>query len=93
MMSGPRERIVDCSANQWTKVLWSLNVTEEYSGTFNVAGVVINWRRYSGSPPFYTAGDHNTSNRFGAVVIGPYTDFWFLSPVDVTVIWGLTVPT
>lgn len=79
--------VVFCPAGQWTKVLWSTFVFKEYKASFSVGGVTMGWRRYSDLPPWYTEGMHSTDQTFGAIVAGAYCDFWFNSPVDVTVSW------
>lgn len=76
---------VFCPANQKTEVLWATLVVTEYQGTFSQPGVTIQWERNSADPPFHTWGSHDTSGPFGAWLTGAYTNFWFTSPVPLTV--------
>lgn len=79
--------VVLCPAGKWTKVLWGSFVFQEYTGQFSVPGVTIEWRRYSDLPPWHTFGTHPTAGTFGAILAGAYSDFWFMSPIDLTVGW------
>jgi hypothetical protein len=76
------------SPNTWTKVIWGTGI-QQNNGRFSLGGVQIQWRRYSSDPPFHTWGDHNTDQPFGAILFGAYTDFWFYSPISLTVTWRL----
>jgi hypothetical protein len=85
-MSGGQPSVF-CPANTWTKVLYTSLIFGQHFGSFDVSAVTIEWSRYSTLPPFNTSGTHDTRYAFGAVVAGTYTDFWFRSPVALTVSW------
>jgi len=86
-MGGSPGPVVFCPAGQKTQVLWSSFLFKQYTGRFSVGGVQIQWERNSDLPPWHTWGGHDTSNTFGAIVAGAYCNFWFTSPVDLTVTW------
>ncbi|MFF2053672.1 hypothetical protein ACFVU2_18865 [Leifsonia sp. NPDC058194] len=76
----------------WTKVLsgsdlqiWAL----VYYGYFTTHGPeLVQFRRYSVAPPFYSDGDTNTNGVFTAWMIGTYTEFWFFSATGNQVSWA-----
>lgn len=82
--------VIFCPASQKTEVIWTVNVAATYMGRFSVPNITIQWERNSALPPWHTWGDANTSQQFEAVTFGPYTNFWFTSPVGLTVQWAVT---
>ena len=72
-------------AGQKMQVIRSSFVFTTYYVHFPVANVSISWERNSTLPPWYTRGEHNSSQIFGAIVAGAYCIFFMTSPVDQTV--------
>jgi hypothetical protein len=51
---------IRCPAGQWTTVSFGLITTGNYLFASNVAGVSVQWRRFTSSPPFYWQGSFVT---------------------------------
>ena len=77
-----------CPAGKWTLVVWSSHLVAHYKATFSSGGVNVKWRRYSSAPPWYTSGNHNSSNTFHAWMVGVYCSFYFKPDQNITVSWG-----
>jgi hypothetical protein len=87
-MGGFTGPAVFCPGGKKTEVLWSSFLFKQYTGVFSIPGIRIQWERNSDLPPWHTFGTHDTTQTFGAVMTGAYCNFWFTSPVDITVTWG-----
>lgn len=76
---------VYCPANKKTEVLWAVADIKQYIGRFSVPRETISWERNCDLPPWHTWGTWDTSQPFSAWVTGAYTNFWFTSPVGLSV--------
>lgn len=86
-MGGSPGPVVFCPARVKTQVLWSSFLFKTYHARFSLGNVTIDWERNADLPPWHTFGKHNTSAMFDAIVAGAYCNFWFTSPVDLTITW------
>lgn len=78
--------------SDWNKIVFGSFIAGTYTLKFSLlgsplpSGSMIQWRRYSVFPPFYTFGSHDMSTDFHATfVCDPYCDFWFETGQHVSI--------
>lgn len=81
--------------SNWVKSLWGTSLHGTSEGTFRsmsgkpfAPGQMVQWRRFSVLPPWYTHGSHDMAGKFYATFIcDPYCDFWFEVGNGIQITW------